>query len=258
MTDATGRPGSVIVLGGGSEIGLAIARALAARGARAVVLATRRPEAVEAPLASLRAAGAAAEAIHFDAEEIATHEAVVAQAFERARHLGGDVDVVVIAFGALDRVAAIEEAPADAGRVAVVNFAGAVSSGLAAAQQLRQQGHGTLVVLSSVAGQRARASGAPYAAAKAGLDAFTAGLDRALAGSGARTMGVRPGYVRTRMTAEIRPRPLSIDAERVAADVLHGLDRGSRIVWTPGVMRLVAAAIRCMPEWLFRIAARSR
>ncbi|MFA7248369.1 MAG: SDR family NAD(P)-dependent oxidoreductase [Dehalococcoidia bacterium] len=258
MSDATGRPRSVVVLGGGSEIGLAIARALAERGARAVVLAARRPEALEAPLAALRAAGAVAEAVPFDAEHIATHEAAVGRAFERARALGGDVDVAVVAFGLLDDQRTIDESPERAGRVAVVNYAGAVSSGLAAAQRMRAQGHGTLVVISSMAGQRPRPSNVPYASAKAGLDAFADGLGEALRGTGVRVMTVRPGMVRTRMTAGIARQPLAVSPERVAADVLRGLDRGARVVWTPRAMVLIAAAIRWAPRALFRIVARSR
>ena len=258
MTDATGRPRTILVLGGGSDIGLAIAHALVARGVRAVILAARHPEALDASVAALRAAGAAVETIAFDAEQIGTHEAVVAHAFERARALGGDVDVALLAFGLLDARPVLEESPAEAGRVAMVNFAGAVSSGLAIAQRLSGQGHGTLVVLSSLAGQRARPSIAAYAAAKAGLDAFADALDEALYGSGARVMTVRPGWVRSKMTAARRSVPLAVTPDRVVADVLRGLDRGARVVWTPGVVRYVAAVMRLLPRRLFRIMARWR
>ena len=251
-------PRTILVLGGGSEIGLAIARALVARGTQGVVLAARRPEAIETPAAALRAAGATVEVVPFDAEQPETHEATVADAFERARAVSGDVDLVLLAFGLIDEVPVMEETPAFAGRIAVVNFAGAVSSGLAAAQQLAAQGHGTIVALSSLAGQRSRPSILPYGAAKAGLDAFTDGLDEALRGSGVRVVSVRPGWVRTRMTATRRSAPFATSAERVAADVVRGLERGSRVIWSPGILRFVAPILRFMPRGVFRLVARSR
>ena len=256
---APGHPRTVLILGGGSDIGLAIAHALIARGSRAFILAGRRPEVLEAPAAALRDAGATdVEVIAFDAEQVDTHEAVVTQAFERARGISGDIDLALIAFGLIDEVAVLDETPTAAGHVAMVNFAGAVSSGLAAAQQLAAQGHGTLVVLSSLAGQRSRPSILPYGAAKAGLDAFTSGLDEALRGSGVRVVSVRPGWVRTRMTANRRSAPFATSPERVASDVLRGLDRGDRVVWTPRLLRLVAPMLRLIPRGVFRLLARSR
>lgn len=222
------------------------------------MLAARRPEDLEDTLTALRAAGTAAEAIAFDAEQIDTHEAVVAHAFDRARALAGDVDVVILAFGVLDERPVMQESPAHAGYLAVVNYAGAVSSGLAVAQQLAAQGHGTLIVMSSLAGQRPRPSILPYGSAKTGLDAFADGLDEALHGSGARVMTVRPGFVRTKMIAGRRRAPFATTAERVASDVLRGLDRGTRVVWTPPIMRYVALGLRIVPRALFRLVARGR
>ena len=249
----TARPRSVLVLGGGSDIGLAIARALVTRGARAVILAARHPEALDAPTATLRAMGAPGvevETIAFDAEQIDTHEAIVASAFTR------NIDVAILAFGLIDQRTVLDESPAEAGHVAAVNFAGAVSSGLAVAQQMRAQGHGTLLVLSSLAGQRARPAMAPYAASKAGLDAFTDALREALRGSGVRVVSVRPGWVRTKMTTARASMLFAVTPERVADDVLHGLDRGSYTVWSPGVMRYVAIGIRWTPRGLFNAVSR--
>lgn len=259
MTSPLGHPRTVLILGGGSDIAFAIARALIARGTGAFVLAGRYPDVIEARAAALRAAGATAvEVAAFDAEQIDAHEAIVAQAFQRARAISGDVDLALIAFGLIDEASVLDETPAAAGHVAMVNFAGAVSSGLAVAQQLSAQGHGTLVVLSSLAGQRSRPSILPYGAAKAGLDAFTSGLEEALRGSGVRVVSVRPGWVRTRMTANRRSAPFATSPERVASDVLRGLDRGDRVVWTPRLLRLVAPILRLMPRGVFRLLARSR
>ncbi len=258
MTDATGRPRTVLVLGGGSDIGLAITHALVARSARGVILAARDTGRLDVPATALRSAGAAVETIEFDAELVDTHEQVVAHAFERARALTGDVDIAILAFGLIDEAPILEETPASAGHVAMVNFAGVVSSGLAVAQQMAAQGYGTIVVLSSLAGQRARPSLLPYAAAKAGVDAFADGLDEALLGTGVRVMTVRPGWVRSRMTEHRRSAPFATSPERVASDVLRGLDRGARVVWSPGVMRLVGAIVHYLPRPLFRLLLGSR
>ena len=82
-----------------------------------------------------------------------------------------------------------------------VNFTGAVSASLAVAAQLRRQGHGRLVVLSSVAGERVRKANFVYGSSKAGLDGFAQGLGDSLVGTGARVLVVRPGFVHSAMTA---------------------------------------------------------
>ncbi len=256
MTDATGRARTVLVLGGGSEIGLAITRALVERGARGVVLAARRPEALDAPAEALRSAGANVEVIPFDAEQIDAQESVIIDAFDRARARTGDVDIAIVAFGRLDERDVLQETPAEAGHIAALNYAGAVASALAIAQQMVAQGHGTLIVLSSVAGQHARPSMAPYAGAKAGLDAFTDALRDALRGTGVRVMTVRPGWVYSRMTVGQRSMPFAVMPERVAADVLSGLDGGATVVWTPRIVRYVALALRWLPRWATRLGFR--
>ncbi len=132
-----------------------------------------------------------------------------------------------------------------------------MSAGLAVADQLRAQGHGTLVVLSSVAGVRVRKDNFVYGSTKAGLDGFAQGLGDALQGSGARVMVVRPGFVTTKMTEGLAPAPFSTDADSVAADIVTGLRRGSHTVWSPPVLRAVFGALQLVPRPLWRrLAAR--
>ena len=100
-----------------------------------------------------------------------------------AQLAGGDLDVVVLAFGLLGDQAADEAGGDGAVRLAQTNYVGAVSVGLAVARLLRAQGHGTLVVLSSVAGERVRRANFIYGSSKAGLDGFAQGLGDALAGT---------------------------------------------------------------------------
>jgi decaprenylphospho-beta-D-erythro-pentofuranosid-2-ulose 2-reductase len=114
------------------------------------------------------------------------------------------------------------------------------------------QGHGTIVLLSSVAGERARQSNYMYGSSKAGVDAFAQGLGDSLAGTGVQVMVVRPGFVKTKMTAGRDPVPFSTTADAVAGEVVKGLARGSHTVWAPPVLRLVMSVLRHVPRPLFR------
>ncbi len=164
----------------------------------------------------------------------------------------GDIDLVLLAFGVLGDQARAEEEPLAAVRVAQTNYTGAVCAGLVCAKALRAQGHGSLVVLSSVAGERARRANFVYGSSKAGLDAFAQGLGDALHGTGVHVLVVRPGFVRTRMTAHLKEAPLAADPEAVAEAVETGLRRRAETVWVPGSLRAVMAVLRHVPRGLFR------
>jgi decaprenylphospho-beta-D-erythro-pentofuranosid-2-ulose 2-reductase len=114
------------------------------------------------------------------------------------------------------------------------------------------QGHGTIVVLSSVAGERVRASNFVYGASKAGLDGFAQGLGDSLRGTGVEVLVVRPGFVHTRMTAGLDAAPLATTPEAVAKAVVEGLARGSHTVWVPAALRFVMIALRHLPRPIFR------
>ena len=225
MRDALGAVQSVLVLGGTSEIAVATVRALIAGRCRTVVLGVRDPAQASSTAEGLLRAGAErVETITFDAARPDTHEEVVAQAFE----LVGDIDLVICAFGVLGDQGDFDRDPVAAAAAATVNYTGLVSSGLAVAQQLRRQGHGTLLVISSVAGIRARKDNYVYGSSKAGADAFTQGLGDALIGTGARTVVVRPGFVHTRMTEGMAPAPFSTTPEKVADDHRERAGQGAR------------------------------
>jgi decaprenylphospho-beta-D-erythro-pentofuranosid-2-ulose 2-reductase len=132
---------------------------------------------------------------------------------------------------------------------------GAVSSGLAVAGHLRRQAHGTLVVFSSVAGERVRAENFVYGSTKAGLDAFAQGLADSLVGSGASVLVVRPGFVRTAMTTHLDDGPMATTAEAVAADVVAGLRSGAHTVWSPAKLRYVFSVLRHLPRPVWRRVA---
>ncbi len=249
MKDALGAVQTVLVLGGTSEIALATVRRLARDRCRRVVLAVRDTEAAAPVAEALRADGLdEVHLIAFDARDPHTHAAVI----DEAVGLLGDLDLVLSAFGVLGDQAAFDADPATAAEAVSVNLAGAVSSGLAAANRLREQGHGTLVVMSSVAGERVRAENLVYGATKAGLDGFAQGLGDALQGTGARVMVVRPGFVHTRMTEGLDAAPFSTTSEAVADEIAKGLTRGSDVVWAPPILRYVFSTMRHLPRPLWR------
>lgn len=248
MIDALGNPQSLLLLGGTSDIALATARRLAGERLRRVVLAARPGPGRDAAADRLREAGIAeVTAVDLEATDPATHEASITECFA-----GGDVDVALVAFGLLGDQQRAERDVDHAVEVATVNYVGALSVGLRVAQRLRSQGHGTLVVLSSVAGERARRSNFVYGSTKAGLDALAQGLGDALHGSGARVLVVRPGFVRSKMTAGLAAAPFATTPEAVAEAIVTGVRRRSDTVWVPSVLRPVMFGIRHLPRPLMR------
>lgn len=259
MKDSLGSVQSVLVLGGASEIGVAIAARLAGPRRATVVLAGRRPAALDAAAGVVRSAGAGrVETLPFDADDTAAHTTVLARAADLA---GGDLDVVVLAFGVLGAERAAGAAagrsgagPDLAGLVAMArtNYVGTVSAGLAAAHHLRGQGHGALIVLSSVAGVRVRRANFVYGSSKAGVDGFARGLADSLRGSGVQVLVVRPGFVRTRMTEGLPDAPLATTAGDVAAATVAALVSGKELVWVPRALGTVFTGLRHLPGAVWR------
>lgn len=257
MRDAFGRLQSLLVLGGASDLGAAIAERLVRDGCRTVVLAGRHPDAM-APVADrLRAVGAErVEIVAWDATDAGSHGEAVDRAV--AAIGGDDLDGVVYAAGVLGDQADVEADPAAAVDIITTNYTGAVTTLLHVADRLERQGHGTIVVLSSVAGERVRKANYVYGSSKAALDAFAQGLGDALAGSGIRVLIVRPGWVRTSMTEGMDPAPFATTPEAVAAVVADGLAKGKELVWAPAPLRVVFSAFRHLPRPVWRKVAATR
>ncbi|MCW2817276.1 MAG: Short-chain dehydrogenase [Marmoricola sp.] len=248
MLDSTGNPDSLLLLGGTSDIAVAIAEQYADRksGLRVVVAArpsTRRDAVAE----GLRGRGCSVEVLDFDALDDDDHARVVASAAD-----GGDLDVAVVAFGVLGDPEDAWQVPEEASRVARTNYTAAVLSGVALGQVVRDQGHGVVVALSSVAGERPRRSNFVYGSSKAGFDAFFTGLGEALRPLGGRVLVVRPGFVRTAMTRGLDAAPLAVDAGDVARAVVEAVAAGREQIWVPRAMRPVMSALRHVPRPVFR------
>lgn len=255
MRDALGDVQTVLVLGGGSDIAASTVKLLAQNRCRSAILAGRDPSKLGPVADELRHAGLeTVDIVMFDADAPDTHQAVIDEIF--ADH--PDIDVVLSAFGVLGDQHEFDADPTAAAAAASTNYVGAVSSGLAVANQLKAQGHGTLVVFSSVAGERVRADNFVYGSTKAGIDAFAQGLGDSLAGSGASVMVVRPGFVRTSMTAHMDDGPMATTPEEVAADIVAGLKRGAHTVWSPAKLRFVFTVLRHLPRPLWRKVAAAR
>lgn len=238
-----------LLVGGSSEIGLAIVRRLRDRGPVSAYLLGRDRLRLEHAGRSLAAAGIAPVAVGLaDADDLAAHEPAVTSAFAA----GGGVDVVIVAIGRLGAQAALDADPDEATEVMRVTFLVTGSLLLHCLRRLRSQGSGTLIVLSSVAAERPRAGNAIYGAAKAGLDALAQGLADATSGTGVRVLVVRPGFVATRMTAGLKRTPMSSTPDEVAAATVDALDGRAHTVWVPGRLRYVFAVLRHLPRWMFR------
>lgn len=251
MLDALGSPQSLLVLGASSDIAQATVAALAARGRlNRVVLAGRPGERRDAAEASARAlpgmSGAAITAVDFEASDSTSHSSFVDAVFD-----AGEVDVALVAFGVLPDAATVAD-PSAAADVVTANFTGAVSALTAISARMRGQGHGVIVVLSSVAGERPRRSNYLYGATKAGLDAFATGLGDSLHGSGVSVVVVRPGFVRTKMTHGMDAAPLAVGPDEVAQAIVTSLRGPSRTVWVPRPMRPVMSLLRHLPRTVFR------
>ncbi|WP_062990989.1 SDR family NAD(P)-dependent oxidoreductase [Nocardia anaemiae] len=239
--------GPVLVLGGRSEIGLEVARRLAP--GRVVILAARRSAELTRESAAVAEAGATAvHSVEFDADDTASHPALL----EKIAAEYGGIGVAVVAFGVIGDQARAERDPAHAIAVVHTDYVAQVSVLTILANLLRAQGSGQLVVFSSFAGARVRRANYVYGSAKAGLDGFASGLADALHGSGVHLLLLRCGFVIGRMTEGMDPAPMSSTPDQVAEAVVRGLRRGAGRVWVPGILRPVIFAIRLLPQSIWR------
>jgi short-subunit dehydrogenase len=239
--------GSVVLLGGRSEIGLEIADRLAA--GRAVVLAARRSTELDAERQRLLDRGASAvHVVEFDADAVADHgpilDAIVAD--------HGRIGVAILAFGILGDQDRASTDAAHAVEVVHTDFVAQVSVLTHLAKILRAQRDGHLVVFSSFAGFRVRRANYVYGSAKAGLDGFASGLADALVGSGVHLLLIRSGFVIGRMTEGMSPAPFSSTPPDVAEGVVAGLSKRSNVVWVPKALRPMYFATRFVPRAVWR------
>jgi decaprenylphospho-beta-D-erythro-pentofuranosid-2-ulose 2-reductase len=250
VLDAFGRPQSVVVLGGTSDIASSLVEALVAEGCRTVVLAGRDGGGLDEASSRALAGGAlSAPTVVFDATRPREAEEVVDRCVAAA---GGSVDLVVLAVGMLGDQGSDMTRPERVAESVTVNFTWPAAALTAVAVRLRAQGQGRVVVLSSIAGVRVRPANYLYGSAKRGLDAFAVSLGGDLAGTGVSVHVVRPGFVRSKMTAGLKPAPFAVSPADVTAAVRRGIAADERVVWVPGALRWVSLLMRLVPPALWR------
>jgi decaprenylphospho-beta-D-erythro-pentofuranosid-2-ulose 2-reductase len=249
MNDALGGVQTVLVLGGTSELALAPLRALDLRPGALVALAGRDPAAMAAIEVPTSGGGSAKVIpLEWDAAVNASGPSMVAAATDAL----GDIDLVLVAAGILGDQSRAESDVTHALEILTINLVGVASAMLPAAERLRAQGHGMMVVFSSVAGLRGRRANYVYGASKAGLDALAEGVQSALAGSGAKVLVVRPGFVRTKMTAHMQDAPFATTPDVVGAAVAEAIRKGREAIHVPRVLGPVFAGFRLLPRPVFR------
>ncbi len=249
VLDAVGNPQTILLLGGTSEIGLAICeRYLQNSHARIVLAAMPSDPGRDAAVAQMQAAGArSVELIDFEATDPDTHPKMIEAAFAN-----GDVDVAIVAFGILGDAEELWQNQHKAVLAAEINYTAAVSVGVLLGEKMRAQGFGQIIAMSSAAGERVRRSNFVYGSTKAGLDGFYLGLGEALREFGVHVLVIRPGQVRTRMSAHVKEAPLTVDKEYVANLAVTAAAKGKELVWAPAAFRYVMMVLRHVPRPIFR------
>lgn len=239
----------VAFLGATKGMGRALARLMAERGDTICVLGRNTAD-LERSAADLSVRGATdpVSTVACDLETPETFGSAVAA----ARDALGGLDAVVVTAGMFATQEELEADPVLAERLLRVDFSGTVSFCESAKKALLEEGGGTLCVFSSVAGERGRKPVIMYGAAKAGLTHYLEGLDHKHHADGLRVVTVKPGFVKTTMTAGLQPPPFAGDPDAVARRVLRAIDRGAPVVYAPSPWRLIMAIIRALPRAIMR------
>jgi hypothetical protein len=239
----------ILVMGAGSAIAEATARVFAQRG-DALFLVGRKADVLESMCADLRVRGAKAVGMHvMDANDFDGHEAML----NAAESAWGGLDVVLIAHGTLGDQKACEASVAATLRELNTNGVSVVALLTRIASRFEQRRTGTIVVISSVAGDRGRQSNYVYGSAKALVTAFASGLRQRLYPLGVSVITIKPGFVDTPMTAAFPKGALWAKPQQIAAGIVNAVDRGSgTVLYLPWFWRTIMLIIRTIPETIFR------
>jgi len=238
----------VLVVGAGSAIAEQTARLLAQRG-DSLFLVGRQATALEALRADLKVRGAGAlGTCVMDANDFNAHEAML----EEAEQSLGGLDTVLIAHGTLSDQKKCETSVELTLQELSTNGLSVAALLTRIATRFEARKAGTIVVISSVAGDRGRQSNYVYGSAKALVTAFTSGLRQRLFKSGVDVITIKPGFVDTPMTAAFPKGPLWAKPDQIAKQIVRAMDRGAAVVYLPWFWRLIMFVIRSIPESVFR------
>lgn len=238
----------IFIVGGTSAIAERVARIYAARGNR-LFLTGRRTERLSELSADLRTRGAAAvDTSTFDINDLDAHAHLIDQAWST---LGG-FDVVLVAHGTLPNQDDCQDSVALAISEFTTNATSTIALVTALAKKIEPVNQGTIAVISSVAGDRGRASNYLYGAAKAAVSTFLSGLAQRLSATGVNVLTIKPGFVDTPMTASFKKGPLWASPEKVASEIVRAIGRRSSVAYVPRFWWPVMQIVRAIPEPVFR------
>jgi decaprenylphospho-beta-D-erythro-pentofuranosid-2-ulose 2-reductase len=247
----------IAIVGATRGMGREVARRLAERGDHLALLG-RDPEALEAAKADLMARGAADVSIvacdlaSADAHGPALVHATFAPALDAASEALGGIETVVVTAGLFGTQEQLEADADLRARVLDVNFTKTILFCEHARTLLLEQGGGSLVVFSSVAGDTARKTVGLYGATKAGLSHYLGSLDRRYHSQGLHVLLVKPGFVRTGMTAGLKEPPFAGEPDAVSRDVVAAMSRRAPVLYTPRIWQLVMLVVMHLPRSVMR------
>ena len=238
----------ILIIGTTSAIAEATARWFAQEGDR-LYLVARNPARLAAVANDLKTRGATqVETVAMDANDTVRHTALIAQA-EAA--LGG-LDTILIAHGTLSDQKVCEASFDETLKELQTNCLSVISLLTHVANRFEEQKRGTIVVISSVAGDRGRQSNYVYGTAKAAVSTFLQGLRNRLYRSGVTVITIKPGFVDTPMTAGFRKGLLWASPEQVGKGIYRAMQRESGVIYLPWFWKFIMVGIRLMPERLFK------
>lgn len=237
---------TVLILGGASDIGLALARVYAGKHYH-VLLAARDAGRLATDVTDLQQRGAAsARAVAFDVLARDQFSAFIDS-------LGALPNIVISVVGLLGDQPQAERDAAHAETIIATNYTGPALLLGEFANRMEARGHGTIIGISSVAGDRGRASNYLYGSAKAGFTAFLSGLRNRLASKNVHVMTVKPGFVNTRMTASMKlPKPLTAEPQEVARAIVAAAEKQRNVIYVYAIWRLIMLIIGHIPEMIFK------
>lgn len=241
---------SILILGGGSDIGQAYLREVAQYEDIKIVLAGRpggsRDKAAETLRNQLK--NCSVEVADFDGADSDNHGEIIQGISDKF----GGFDTVMVAFGLLGEPFNIDEDPQQVARLLHINATGACSATMASLNILRGVPEAKLIVISSIAAVRPRIGNLVYGSAKAALDAFARELARPAAKVGVHILVVRPGFVHTSMTEGLDPAPFATTAPAVAQDIYKALLDKKSIIHSPPILNAVGKVFTNLPSPIWR------
>jgi short-subunit dehydrogenase len=237
---------SILILGAMSDVAQAMAHEYAQHGYE-IILAARNKDRLEPLVSDLKIRyNVKASAVEFDALNFQSH-------FNFYRDLPHEPTVVACVFGYLGNTAKGLTDWKEAEQILHVNYTGAVSILNVIASNMMERKHGTIIGISSVAGERGRQSNFLYGSAKAGFTAYLSGLRNKCFHSGVHVMTVKPGFIKTSMTQGMPLNPkLTATPEKIARDIYKAATKKKDVLFSLWMWKYIMKIITSIPEFMFK------